>query len=208
MDSVGTIYTASNAQIANESAGPIEVKGVDFIPVNGWSTVPSIDLRSFDTSSAKSMSGMFRKCSSITSLDLSNFKITETCGTENMFNSCKRLTTLNIGDFDAGRNRCSDGLFYGCNIEKLIVGSKDIQRHILEAIDASTTACIQTVCISPRFGEIHVEDNVEYRFGLAWNGIMWTTPPKHTSAWGIKMMPNVNPSEVLREIHDLPVVVA
>ena len=39
MNSMGEVFVASNAKIVNDSAGPIEVKNVDFAPVNGWSAV-------------------------------------------------------------------------------------------------------------------------------------------------------------------------
>lgn len=39
VDTHGAVATASNAKIVNMSAGPIEVKDVDFVTANGWSIV-------------------------------------------------------------------------------------------------------------------------------------------------------------------------
>ena len=63
----------------------------------GCSSLASLDLSSFDTSSAASMSFMFSGCSSLASLDLSSFDTSKATGMSNMFYGCSSLRSVALG---------------------------------------------------------------------------------------------------------------
>ena len=65
----------------------------------GCSSLTSLDLSSFNTSSVTGMNNMFANCSSLTSLDLSNFNTSKVSGTYQMFVGCTSLNHLDISNF-------------------------------------------------------------------------------------------------------------
>ena len=79
-----------------------------------YSTLNSLDLSGFDTSSVTNMSRMFIGCSSLNSLDLSSF---ETSSVENMscmFESCSSLPSLDLSGFDTSSVTDMYGMFFTC----------------------------------------------------------------------------------------------
>ena len=90
----------------------------------GCSSLTSLDLSSFDTSSVTDMSAMFSGCSSLASLDLSSFDTSKVhymsdCGPdwylEGMFSGCSSLTSLDLSSFDTSSVTDMRDMFYGCS---------------------------------------------------------------------------------------------
>ena len=75
----------------------------------------SLDLSSFDTSSAITMEGMFRGCSSLTSLDLSPLDTSNVTNMSNMFSGCSSLTSLDLSGFNTSNVQGARSMFYGCS---------------------------------------------------------------------------------------------
>ena len=92
---------------------------------SGCSSLASLDLSSFDTSSVTDMRGMFNDCSSLASLDLSSFdtsKVRYMCDyssdsdrpSEGMFEGCSKLASLDLSSFDTSSVTDMSYLFEGC----------------------------------------------------------------------------------------------
>lgn len=84
------------------------------------SSLTSLDLSSFKTSNVTNMSGMFQGCSALTSLDLSSLKTDKVQFMLNMFNGCSSLTSLNLryNNFDNVTDYTN--IFNGCNSLRLV----------------------------------------------------------------------------------------
>ena len=70
------------------------------------SSLTSLDLSGFDTSSVTYMSYMFFGCSSLTSLDLSGFDTSNVTDMYDMFSDCSSLTSLDLSGFDTSSVGC------------------------------------------------------------------------------------------------------
>ena len=69
----------------------------------------SLNLTTWDTSSADNMARMFAKCKSLTTLDLSNFDISNVTTMKEMFNQSPNLTEIiGIEDWDLTNIDTSD----------------------------------------------------------------------------------------------------
>jgi len=65
------------------------------------SSLTSLDVSGFDTSSVTNMSYMFYNCSSLTSLDVSGFDTSSVTAMTSMFQSCTSLTdVIGVENFD------------------------------------------------------------------------------------------------------------
>ena len=95
---------------------------------SGCSSLSSLDLSSFDTSSVISMGndysygydyryggGMFSGCSSLSSLDLSSFDTSSATGMSYMFDGCSSLSSLDLSSFDTSKVTAMSGMFRGCS---------------------------------------------------------------------------------------------
>ncbi len=79
----------------------------------GCSSLESLDLSSFDTSSVKRMGGMFLGCSSLKTLDLSSFDTSLVKDMQYMFTGCRSLTNLDVSNFDTGNVATHDSFDAG-----------------------------------------------------------------------------------------------
>ena len=79
------------------------------------SSLSSLDLSSFDTSQVTSMSGMFSGCSSLSSLDLSSFDTSSVQGMSSMFEGCSSLASLGLSSFDTSKVQGMSSMFEGCS---------------------------------------------------------------------------------------------
>ena len=91
---------------------------------HGCSSLASLDLSSFDTSSVTDMRSMFTLCSSLTSLDLSSFDTSRVRymghkepGTNEggMFALCESLASLDLSSFDTSNVTDMSCMFYYCS---------------------------------------------------------------------------------------------
>ena len=60
------------------------------------SSLTSLDVTHFDTTSATSMNAMFMICNNLVSLDLSSFDTTLVTNMSNMFANCTQLVTIKV----------------------------------------------------------------------------------------------------------------
>ena len=82
---------------------------------NRCSSLKSLDLSNFDTSSVISMYKMFSGCSSLNSLNLSNFNTSNTKDMEKMFSECSKLTSLDLSNFNTSNVINMNNIFNGCS---------------------------------------------------------------------------------------------
>ena len=81
----------------------------------GCSSLPSLNLSSFNTSNVTSMSEMFNGCSSLTSLNLSSFNTTNVTSMSLMFSCCSSLTSLNLSSFNTTNVTYMSDMFAYCS---------------------------------------------------------------------------------------------
>ncbi|MGF1919485.1 BspA family leucine-rich repeat surface protein, partial [Enterococcus faecalis] len=79
------------------------------------STLPSLDVSNFITSSVTDMSNMFEGCLVLTSLDVSNFITSSVTDMNNMFAFCYKLDGLDVSNFNTSNVTNMEGMFYNCN---------------------------------------------------------------------------------------------
>ena len=95
----------------------------------GCSSLASLDLSSFDTSSVTDMVGMFEGCSSLSSLDLSSFDTSGVTDMGGMFYGCSSLASLDLSSFDTSRVTDMVWMFEGCSsLESLDLSSFDTSK--------------------------------------------------------------------------------
>ena len=79
------------------------------------SSLESIDVSLFDTSSSDSFNGMFRYCGKLTELDLSNFDSSKIKDYSSMFAGCWILKTIYASkNFENINTAASTNMFGGC----------------------------------------------------------------------------------------------
>ena len=76
-------------------------------------SLSSIDVSSFDTSSATDMNRMFEYCESVESLDLASFDTSSVTDMTYMFFNCDSLKTLDLSSIDTGKTTSTAGMFTG-----------------------------------------------------------------------------------------------
>ena len=81
---------------------------------SGCSSLASLDLSSFDTSSVTSMSSMFYNCSSLSSLDVSSFDTSKVTNMSGMFGNCP-IQTLELSSFETSQVTNASSMFSGCS---------------------------------------------------------------------------------------------
>ena len=68
---------------------------------------------------------MFAYCSSLTSLDVSKFDTSSVTNMNGMFDSCKRLTSLDLSSFDTSKVTTMNWIFNKCSkLTKIMVSNK------------------------------------------------------------------------------------
>ena len=81
-----------------------------------YSTLTSLDLSGFDTSSVMDMNNMFYNCSSLISIDLSSFETSMVTNMSCMFEACSSLATITFGEgFDTSSVTDMSYMFNGCS---------------------------------------------------------------------------------------------
>ena len=90
-------------------------------------SISSLDLSCFNTSSVINFGDMFRECPLITSLNLSNFDTSSSNSIRGMFHSCNALKVLDISNFDTSKVTNMKSLFFNCySLEKLDLRHFDV----------------------------------------------------------------------------------
>lgn len=198
----------------------------------GCCKLKHVNLENFDTSKVTNFRYMFSRCFSLESLNCSGFDVSHTFDMSFAFMGCESLRSLDLPRFNAehpigATNLC--GILCGCNsIEYLNLSTINVSelairtiffncqpKTILIGTEKDKDALINSglfdntnIVLPPKTGTVIVKDNIEYRFGLTWNGIMWTIPQDETLAWGVKLTPDTDIAKVKNVINRFNVVVA
>lgn len=110
-------YEFSEAYV--DDISPV-IEGLDTSKVNDfsymfvYSSVKSLNLLHFNTSSAIYMQNMFNQCDRLTALDLSNFNTEKVTNMSNMFNYCSTLQSLDISNFKTNKVTNMSSMFRNC----------------------------------------------------------------------------------------------
>ena len=93
---------------------------------SGCSSLKSINLLYFNTSSVINMNSLFEGCSKLESIDLSNFETSLVNSMSRMFYGCNNLKSINFSSFDTSSVVDMSYMFYQCNsIESLDLSNFD-----------------------------------------------------------------------------------
>ena len=79
------------------------------------SSLPSLDLSSFNTENVTTMEGMFWNCSSLASLDLSSFNTEKVTNMNDMFSGCSSLASLDLTNFNTANVISMYDMFRDCS---------------------------------------------------------------------------------------------
>ena len=79
------------------------------------SSLTSLDVSGFNTSSVRRMEFMFYGCSSLTTLDVSGFNTSKVTWMWGMFENCSSLTSLDVSKFDTSSATNLTNMFSGCS---------------------------------------------------------------------------------------------
>ena len=78
------------------------------------------------TSKTNSISNTFYICTSLPSLDLSSWDVSSVTNMESMFYGCRSLTSLDLSGWDTGNVTNMSGMFYGCDVLEKVDGFLDL----------------------------------------------------------------------------------
>ena len=78
------------------------------------SSIISIDLSNFDSSSITSMNNMFADCKSLVSINFSNFNTNKVKTMSNIFKNCFSLISLDLTSFTTDKANTMENMFNGC----------------------------------------------------------------------------------------------
>ena len=81
---------------------------------DGFCSLTSLDLSSFDTSNVTDMTAMFYFCGELTYLDLSSFDTSKVKSMDNMFNCCYKVESINLSSFNTTNVEIMNRMFHEC----------------------------------------------------------------------------------------------
>lgn len=115
---------SANTEINTKLLDTSEIKDMSFIFAE-MKNVENIDLSSFDTSNATTMTAMFYN-STFKNLDLSSFDTSKVTMMNAMFQACRNLTDLDISNFDTINVTNMSDMFMFCqNLKELDLSNFD-----------------------------------------------------------------------------------
>ena len=82
---------------------------------DGCSSLTTLDVSKWDTSSVTDMSSMFYGCNALTNLDVSKWDTSKVTSMGYMFSGCNVLTSLDVSNWDTSNVSDMRYMFYGCN---------------------------------------------------------------------------------------------
>ena len=112
----------------------------------------SLDLSSFDTSNVTDMGYMFMYCKSLTSLDLSSFDTHNVTNIWSMFSDCTSLISLDLSNSDMSKVTISDTIFYRCS--KLQTITKGSFKNLKISLDLSDCVVLSKQSVVDLFDSI------------------------------------------------------
>ena len=81
----------------------------------GCTKLKTLNLGGVWTGNVTSMSSMFKNCSALTSLDLSGFSTSKVTSMSDMFYGCSALTSLKLSNFNTANVTSMSAMFQGCS---------------------------------------------------------------------------------------------
>ena len=91
----------------------------------GCSSLPSLDVSGWDTSSVTEMGSMFYDCSSLASLDVSKWDTSKVTGMNDLFNGCSSLASLEVSSWNTSNVQYVTRMFKNCpSLQSIAIGPK------------------------------------------------------------------------------------
>ena len=115
---------------------------------SGCYSLTSINLRNYNTLSVINMRYMFYKCSSLISLDLTSFDTSKVNNTEYIFYSCSSLIYLNLYNFETINLNKMNNMFGNCHESLIYCIINEISDSISTQLSLYINNCSDT-CFSP-----------------------------------------------------------
>ena len=101
-----TIVSAEDALVLPADCGNM---------LRSCSSLTTLDVSNWDTSSVTIMSGMFNTCGNLTTLDVSSWNTSSVTNIGFMFENCSSLTTLDVSGWDTSSVTTMGYMFSGCS---------------------------------------------------------------------------------------------
>lgn len=90
----------------------------------GWKSLKTLDLSTFNTDNVYSFGGMFMDCCNLEEVDLSSFSTEKSMGFPHMFSGCSSLISLDLSNFDTSNATSLYAMFKDCrNLRTLDVSN-------------------------------------------------------------------------------------
>ena len=169
-----TVYKAKSLLFSrNETSIDFLISlNIPEISFNGCTSLTAIDLSNFDTSTIKTMRGMFYGCKSLTSLDVSSFNTSAVTNMTNMFYGCTSLTSLNLSNFDTSAVTDMPAMFQGCSsLTSLDLSSFDISKVIYKNSMFKDCTALKTIKCKQAFKDWCVANESTIKLTVA--NITW-----------------------------------
>ena len=109
---------------------------------SGCSSLSSLDLSNFITSSVTNMYRMFYRCSSLTSLDLSNFNTSSVTTMNYMLRNCEKLEYINLKFASINPNIISSNLFSNLPSKLTVCSENEEWKEIFDLLYIQYINCI------------------------------------------------------------------
>ena len=100
--------------LVNMEISDVRLSGIRSQMFSSCTSLASLDVSSWDTSSVTNMSQMFSSCYSLTSLDVSSWNTSAVTNMGSMFYYCEALASLDVGGWDTSLVPSMNNIFAGC----------------------------------------------------------------------------------------------
>ena len=117
-------YGCSNTIVSAEDA--LVLPDNCFLMFTNCSSINTLEVSNWDTSSVTSMGLMFLSCTSLTTLDVSGWDTSSVTSMSGMFQFCSNLTTLDVSSWDTSSATNMSVMFYFCGSLKADLSGLDI----------------------------------------------------------------------------------
>ena len=112
----------------------------------------SLDVSTFNTSSATNIVGIFQDCSALTSINVSGLDFSSTTSLSGMFNNCRSLTSIDVSSFDTSNITNMEFMFKDCRaLTSLDVSNFDTSNVITAASMFQNCYALETIYASSAF---------------------------------------------------------
>jgi len=137
--------------------------------VSGCARLQTIDLSSFNTENVTQMAEMFRDCKALVSLDLSNFDTSSATTMTSMFQSCSNLAYLDISSFDTSNvTNMNDMFAYSYQLSTVVLGKNF--KFVGDSSYFNKTSNHDWIRIDEKYGPISAKDLITAYDGSTMSG--------------------------------------